>query len=281
MMSQRDTFRGRKKSKKIKEVTNATTQIVMIPVESILPSPAQPRKHFDEVDIVSLADSIRQHGLIQPITVRRAPKSFCEKPKYICVAGERRLRAYKMLGREEIPCILADISSSHSAELAIVENIMRKDLNMFEYAAALETLIETYELTQEELAIKMSTSQSNIANKLRLLRFSPREQAIILESSLTERHARSLLRLNNRELREKAAFYVAEHNLTVKETDRYIDALLSPLPEKKKKSDNYCADDFCKTLDKTLAYVKKRGVAASAERLDYETEIQFLIRIPK
>ncbi len=261
--------------------SDCSGQVVLIPTDRIFPNPAQPRNRFDEVDIVALADSIRQHGLIQPISVRRSTKSSFPNEKYYVVAGERRLRAFKMLGKEEIPCLLVDTSPLQSAELAIIENIMRKDLNLFEYASALETLIEKYELTQEELAAKMSTSQSNIANKLRLLRFTREEQQLILEKKLTERHARSLLRIADPAVRFRVAQYIADQGFNVKKTDEYIDHLLIPPKKSEKKAKPYDAEAVCHTFSKALAFVSKKGIQAQSERIESDSEIRLIIHIPK
>ncbi len=260
---------------------DSSKKIVMIPLGQILPNPSQPRRSFDEVGIVSLADSIRQHGLLQPISVRRSIKCEEDESRFYCIAGERRLRAFKMLGKEEIPCIIADYSPSESAELAIIENVMREDLNIFEYAEALATLIDKYEITQEALAQKMSTSQSNIANKLRLLRFSPKERALIIESGLTERHARSLLRIHDSEFRFQVLEFVIDKGFTVKDCEKYIDSLLIPTKREKKTRDLPTADDFCRSIDKTLAHIRKKGLNALGERVETETEIKFLITIQK
>ena len=256
-------------------------KVLLIPLDQIRPNPTQPRKHFDEVEIVSLADSIRQHGLIQPITVRRSLVENDENDCFYCIAGERRLRAFKMLGKSSIPAILLNTSPSGSAELAIVENLMRKDLNLFEYAQALATLIEKYELTQDELARSMSTSQSNIANKLRLLRFTPLEQKIILDYGLTERHARAILRIQDEKEREKITLHIAQESLTVKETEQYIDKLLIPEKTIKAKRDAFTERDCCNKLEKTLLFIKKRGLSAETTKTESNEAIIYTISIPK
>ncbi len=270
-----------RKRQKLNTKADSSKQIVFIRVDDIYPNPSQPRQDFDEVDIVSLADSIRRHGLLQPISVRRSEKSELLNERYTVVAGERRLRAFKMLGKEEIPCIVIETSLLEAAELAIIENIMRKDLNMFEYAAALSTLIEQYELTQEAIALRLSTSQSNIANKLRLLRFDKSERQFILENSLTERHARTLLRINDLDIRKEAARHIAQHNLSVKQSESYVDKLLIPDGMVRAYDSRYRINDFCEHLIKSVAQINKNGISAKSTRYENESEIKIIINIPK
>ena len=256
-------------------------RIVMIPVDQILPNPSQPRKTFDQVDLVNLADSIRQHGLLQPISLRISSKSEGSTTTYICIAGERRLRAFKMLGRSHIPSILVATSPSTSAELAIIENIMRKDLNLFELAGALATLIEKYGMTQEELALKLSTSQSNIANKLRLLRFSPDEQGSILHYGLTERHCRAILRIQDQPLRADCISFVGENALNVSETEEYIDSLSAPVKSSKAVKKAYNSKDFCRFLDKRVSLMQKKGLLVTSEIEESDSEYKVVIMIAK
>ncbi len=263
---------------------NTNGEISYLSVADIHENPYQPRRSFDEVDLVSLADSIRQHGLLQPITVRFSDDAEGISKPYVLVAGERRLRAVKMLSRDQIPCLILDITAREAAELAIIENIMRKDLSMFELAIALKTLIEEYELTQDELAKRLSTSQSNIANKLRLLRYSDAERAMIAAYGLTERHARAVLRLNDPDLRRKALVYIGERHLSVKLAENYIDSLLLP---KNKRKGNVEAHKLCelyavlrKNLKKPLDKLIKRGVQVTSEEIHTENETKIIITIP-
>ena len=172
-----------------------TEKILQIPTCQIIPNPNQPRKTFSQESIIKLADSIKQHGIIQPITVRK------QGELYEIVSGERRLRAAKELNMPSVPCIVININDEKSAEIAIIENLIREDLNIFEQATAIEALIDTYGLTQEQVAARLSNSQSFIANKLRLLRLSQAERDIILQNKLSERHARALLRIFDQETR--------------------------------------------------------------------------------
>ena len=162
-------------------------RVIQVEVEKIEPNPYQPRRTFDDID--SLAQSIKQNGLLQPLTVRRTDDG------YQLVAGERRLRAAKMLGMEFVPCIPVTITERNSAVMALIENIQRKDLSYFDEAEAIAKLIDFYGMTQEDAAIKLGKSQPSIANKLRLLKLDEEVREKLSEYGLTERHARALLRL--------------------------------------------------------------------------------------
>jgi ParB family chromosome partitioning protein len=162
------------------------------------------------------------------------PNDTCQ---YELIAGERRLRAAKMLGMCHVPCIIVEVDDAISAELALVENMLRENLNMFEQAAAFAHLSEKYNLTQEEIAAKMSLSQSAVANKIRLLKLSEDERQMILESDLTERHARALLRIPDDLIRSECLQTIIERKLNVSETDKYITCLLSQSPEPPKTQD--------------------------------------------
>ncbi len=210
---------------KNEEEREMSTEVVQIKTDDIRPNRAQPRAEFDQNAIIRLADSIRRYGILQPLTVRRTEDED-DSYSYELIAGERRLRASKMLGYLTVPCIIMETTAQVSAELAIIENLLREDLNMFEQAYGFKKLIENHHLTQEEVARRMSMSQSAVANKLRLLRLSYEEQKIILETGLTERHARALLRLDGSSKRMAAIHYVSERKMNVQETEKYIEELL-------------------------------------------------------
>ena len=245
-----------------------SNRVLFLPIESIFPNPSQPRRFFSQEGLEELASSIKEHGVLQPLSVRKVEGS------YELVSGERRLRAAKLAGLTEVPCILVRVDSEESSLLALVENLQRRDLDFVEEAAALARLIRTYGLSQEETARRIGKSQSAVANKLRLLRLSPDVLTLLRERGFTERHARALLRLGNDELqlqaaralgegeleqyqgsREKkttseeeeytfenfvvgssnkfahaAARAVAEGGFTVSRTEEYVEALLSPAP---------------------------------------------------
>ncbi len=200
------------------------TQVVQIKTDDIRPNRAQPRADFEQNAIIRLADSIRRYGILQPLSVRYSDPD--DVYGYELIAGERRLRAAKMLGYLTVPCIIMDVTEQTSAELAIIENLLREDLNMFEQAYGFKKLIENHHLTQEEVARRMSLSQSAVANKLRLLRLSYEEQRLILETSLTERHARATLRLDNAKRRLDAIRRISEEKMNVQDAEKYIESLL-------------------------------------------------------
>ena len=161
-------------------------------VSDIVRNPNQPRKYFDPEAIAQLAESIRQYGVLNPLTVRRAPGGG-----YELVAGERRLRAARVAGLNDVPCLVIAADNEDSSAIALVENLQRRDLDFFEEAEGFKRLIDQYGLTQEEAARKVGKTQSAVANKLRLLRLSQQNMELIRSANLTERHARCLLRLDD------------------------------------------------------------------------------------
>ena len=189
-------------------------RVLRLGVETIRPNPRQPRRLFDEGALRELAASIRRHGVVQPLVVRRRPDGW------ELVAGERRLRAARLAGLAAVPCVEAEVDERESALLALVENLQRQDLHYFEEAAAIADYLRRTGATQEEAAAQLGRSPSAVANKLRLLRLSPACQALLLETGLTERHARALLRLEDQEERLAAARRAAARKLNVAQTER-------------------------------------------------------------
>ena len=215
-------------------------RIYAIPISEITANPHQPRREFDDISLFSLANSIREHGILQPLTVRRiqsestspetdVPQKETESP-YQLIAGERRLRAAIAIGMETVPCIILDADNRRAAELALIENLQRENLNMFEQAGAIAALIDMHAMTQEEIARTLSVSQSCIANKLRLLRLTSEERDTILCAHLTERHARAFLRIKDLEQRRQTVRTVSERGFNVAQTEEYIDSLLTTSP---------------------------------------------------
>jgi ParB family chromosome partitioning protein len=247
----------------------------------------QPRKNFDDVSLAALADSIRKHGLLQPISVRMITKQS-GNIYFELIAGERRLRAMKMLGEKEVAARIIDMTENESGEMALIENIMREELNIFEYAAMLKKLIEKYEVSQEALAERLSTSQSNIANKLRLLRLSPEERELICENRLTERHARAILRIENAKKRLDALKEIIKRSMNVHESEIYCQRIYCEENADKKKETGrktkYYIKDiriFCNTIDKALESMKNAGIVATSVKNEKEGSLEIVITIPK
>lgn len=260
-----------------------------IDLSLIRPNPCQPRSHFDSQALAELAMSIRQHGILQPLTVRSVDA------KYELIAGERRLRAAKLAGLNKVPCIILEATEEQSAALALIENLQRKDLDFFETALGYRRLIESYGLTQAETAARLGISQSAIANKLRLLKFTPREMEFIRKADLTERHARAVLRLSDTASRFEALGYIAMHTLNVRDTDAYIERLLTPVqpstPVVSKAKDKPAAAKvvplvrdvriFVNSVDRAVDVMRSTGINASYDKQDSETEVILTVRIPK
>ena len=263
-------------------------RIHKIEVCRILPNPSQPRKHFDSGETLRLADSIRMHGILQPLCVRKAASTENENcgGVYELIAGERRLRAAKLLGLAEVPCIIIEADSLKSAELAIIENLQREDLNIFEEASAICALINLYGLTQEEVAAKLSSSQSYVANKLRLLRFDEYEQKMIIEKHLTERHARALLRIADIKMRRAALETIVERGYNVADTEGFVAKLVeSTATDKPKKKERLALVKdirlFYNTLDRAVDIMKCAGINAYSKKRDLGDMYEITVTIPK
>ena len=246
--------------------------------DKILPNPSQPRKVFLEEELEGLAQSIAENGLLQPVTVRR------ENGAYYLIAGERRLRACKLAGLKEIPALVADCEPEDSAVLALLENLQRKDLQMFEQANAIVNLLREWQITQEEAAKRLGMSQSYLANKIRLLKLSPEEQEEIVKHHLSERHARALLRVDDMTLRQKLLATVIERGLNVAQTEELAAAALQPKKPAGKRKRTFIAKDirlFINTIDHAVDAMKTAGIPAQTEKKETEEYIECTVRIPK
>lgn len=260
-------------------------RVSQIDVRLIKANEAQPRQEFDVDSIIKLADSIRRYGILQPLTVRRIPLGggYC----YELVAGERRLRAAKILGLKTVPCLLSEVNEALSAELALVENILRENLGMFEQAAAFANLSEKYGLTQEEIAAKMGMSQPAVANKMRLLKLSPEERALITQHGLTERHARALLRINSKGSRLLAIHHIVENNINVAETEKYVTELLSSAiigqrkPQPLEKDTKTAREAVYANLDRYIDKLKSNNDWIEVDKKANETETVITLTIKK
>ena len=252
-------------------------KVLFLPVEEISPNPDQPRRVFSQPELEELAASIRALGVLQPLTVRR------REGQWELVAGERRLRAAKLAGLSQVPCLSVQVDSQSSSLLALVENVQRRDLDFWEEALALRQILDTYHLSQEELARRVGRSQSAVANKLRLLKLPDEALALLRAHGATERHARALLRLDSPERQLEAAEQVTARGLTVAQTEALVEQLLGDSPRRRKKPTFILKDVrlFMNTLSRSLELVRSAGVDARCRRQDTDDEILLTIRIPR
>lgn len=252
--------------------------ILLVPTDEIIPNPNQPRKVFNQNELDALADSIRNNGIIQPLVVRKN-----NNDEYELISGERRLRAAVKVGLETVPCVLMSVSDNDSALFAIIENIQRDNLNYFEEAESISRLVNDYSMTQEEISKKLGKSQSYLSNKLRLLRLSDELRSVILENSLSERHARALLRLDSDIDRLKALLEIIEKNMNVSETDKYIDSIVSPVKQKSRPKFRKLKDIklFINTINHAVDTMRNAGIKAVSEENETSDYIEYVIRIPK
>ena len=266
---------------KLKPQSVQKDNILYLPCENVKPNPYQPRRHFDSASITELGESIKKYGVIQPISVRKIPNSF----DYELVAGERRLRACIEIGMERIPAIVVKINDNDSAVIALIENLQRQDLNFLEEAEAYLHLISDHGMTQEELSAKIGKSQSAVANKLRVLKLSPTMRKLILSHNLTERHARAFLRLPDDDTRMIALKRVCDNTLTVKETERLVETMLSSIDKEEKESKNtYVLKDvriFLNTIKRAISVMKNSGIDAMSYQNESELYYEYVVRIPK
>ncbi len=194
--------------------------VLNVPLSQVESCSGQPRKHFDEAALAELADSIREHGVIQPLTVRKLASGY-----YQIIAGERRWRAARLAGLREVPVIAIEADDRKAAELAMIENLQREDLNPMEEAAGYQTLVETYHMTQEEAAQRVGKSRSAVANAMRLLSLSPAVRKLVEEGKLSAGHARALLALPTAAAQEEAARSVLAGGLSVRQTEALVKRL--------------------------------------------------------
>ena len=202
--------------------TQTEEKILQVPIEDIIPNRFQPRLAFDDASLTDLAASIKQHGIIQPLVLRR------KNDKYEIIAGERRYKAARMAGLVSVPAIISNLSDQASAEVAIVENVQRKDLTAIEEARSYQTLLEKGYMTQEELAKKMGLSQSAVSNKLRLLSLDESVQQAVIKEQISERHARSLLKIKDPEMQKVLLNKIITERLTVKQLEDEIKKIVGP-----------------------------------------------------
>ena len=253
-------------------------QVLELPVDEIRPNPHQPRRTFHQEELSELASSIAQVGVLQPLSVRRTTDGW------ELIAGERRLRAAKLAGLARVPCLNVEADDGTSALLALVENLQRKDLDVWEEAAALRQLIDRHHLSQEEAARRVGKSQSAVANKLRLLKLPPDVIDGLRANRLSERHARALLRLDSPALQRSTLDHMVRQQLNVAQTEAYIDRLVQAAPAPRRAVPVYRIRDvrlFLNTVKRSLAVMQSAGVDARCGKEETDSEITLTIHIPK
>lgn len=256
---------------------HSENQVKKIAVQKIIPNRFQPRQVFSQQKITELAETIKEHGLLQPIILREY-----EKDKYEIIAGERRFRAIRYLGWEEVPAIVKTMSDSEAASMAVIENLQREELTSIEEAKAYQRLLELNNLTQAQLAEQLGKSQSFIANKLRLLKLIPEVQQAILDRKISERHGRALIRLNGEQQKQMLKEIINLH-LSVKETEKKVNRLVVPrMHPKKPKIKGFTKDVrlAVNTIQESVKMVKKAGIDVNVQEETTKETQKIIIEIP-
>lgn len=255
-------------------------RVIELPIIAIRPCKNQARVYFKREEMQQLAISIRENGILQPLTVRRVSKT-----EYELIAGERRLRAASMCGMKNVPCIVMNCNDGQATLLGLIENLQREDLNIFEEAEGIKKLIVTCKLTQLEAARRLGKKQSTIANKLRLLKLTREERDYIIRAELSERHARALVKIEEETTRKLALSEIISSNLNVKQTEQLVERLLSTVPAKKsKQTTKIIYKDiriFVNTISKAVDTMRHSGIEAVSEKNETEEYIEYRVKIPK
>ncbi len=245
---------------------STTKEVIYLGVDKIIPNPDQPRKYFEEDALCELSKSIKEYGILQPLTVRYL------RGKYVLIAGERRLKASKIAGLKYVPAIIINLDDEKSAILALIENLQRKDLNFVEEAYGYYRLLNEYEITQEELAKKIGKNQSTIANKLRLLKLTNDVKSFLLQNGLTERHGRAILKLENEKDQLFILNKVVEQDLNVKKTEDLIERFIEKSQNTEKKKQEYKIKRiikdiriFTNTINQAVDVMKDSGIPTQYE----------------
>jgi ParB family chromosome partitioning protein len=252
-------------------------EIKLIPVSEIVPNPHQPRTVFEDERIEELSQSIKTHGVIQPIVVRK------RNGKFEIIAGERRWRASCKLGLDTIPAIVREMNDSQSASIALIENLQREGLTSIEEALAYQQLMEIHSLTQESLAQRLGKSQSTIANKIRLLHLSDQVKQELLNRTITERHARALLALNEEELQVRVLQEIISKDLNVKQSETRVNYYKESLKKTKSKRASFSKDVrlAVNTIRQSVEMVANSGMKIHTSEIDQGDHYEIVIRIPK
>lgn len=256
---------------------NTNDEVRNIPIHEIVPSPYQPRTVFDDDRIDELCQTIKTHGVIQPIVVR------IRNNKFEIIAGERRYRAVKKLNLDTVPAIVREFNDSQAASIALIENLQREGLTSIEEANAYQQLIEMHNLTQESLAQRLGKSQSTIANKIRLLHLSEPVKEALLHRKISERHARALLSLDTPEIQQKVLEDILSKELNVKQTETRVGFYKQVSKNKKSKRISYSKDVrlALNTIRQSIEMVQGSGLSIHTDEKDYEEHYEIIIKIPK
>lgn len=266
-----------------KSKEKSVQQVVMLDIALLRPNQSQPRREFDEAALKSLSDSIKENGILQPVCVRKCGAV------YEIISGERRTRAAKIAGLTEIPCLVMNVDDEQSAVLALIENIQRKDLSFFEEALAIEKLISVYGLTQENAAARLGKAQSTIANKLRLLRFSDSERALLISGNLSERQARAIIRISDESTRKSILEKVISRQLNLDQTELLVSKTLEGAEEpKRKKAVNPLLSQFpepprlyMNSINRLIRKMKDAHIPCETQSEKKDGFYQYIIRFPE
>lgn len=268
----------------VDQVKNYANEVYMLDIKEIVPNPFQPRKTFNDESLQELAASIKEYGVIQPLLVRRV------NSEYELIAGERRLRASKLLQLDKVPVIVKEIEDKEMAELAMIENLQREDLHFLEESEGYQHLISQFGLTQEELAIRVGKNQSTIANKLRLLKLDPEVRTFLVAQKLTERHARALLKIDNSQQQMETLKVVVQQKFNVRQTEQFIEDSLQDISgeiaKKAKSRQNIIkvikdVRIFINTINSVVGEMKKAGLKIKMQQVQDDNYITINLQIPK
>ena len=255
-------------------------EVQRIATEKLLPNPYQPRKQFKSEDLLSLAESIKENGILQPLLARRINNS----DYYEIIAGERRLRAAILANLATVPCLIVDCDYEESAVYSIIENIQRSDLSFFEEAQAISQMQNHFGMTQEQIAKRLGKSQSALSNKLRLLKLPADVRYFIEKEGLTERHARALLKLESEKQMWTALNLIKDNGWNVQQTEEYINSVTNKAVKPHKNNIVKIFKDvriFVNTVNKAINTMKEAGIPAESNKTETDDYIEFFVRIPK
>lgn len=253
--------------------------VVYISPYNIEPNPYQPRKSFDYDSLYSLSESIKNNGVLQPLIIRDTGNG-----SYELISGERRLRASKIAGLTLVPCLIKNVEIKDSALFAILENLQRQNLNFFEEAESLCRLISDFGFTQSQIGKKLGKSQSSLSNKMRLLKIPSVLRKRIVDNSLTERHARALIKIDDIDTMDKTLDYIINNNLNVSQTEKFIDSVLNSYTHVSNKPKLRMLTDvrlFINSITQAVNTMTDAGINADLNRKEDENSIIFTVTIEK